>query len=74
MLSNSPEPTVINAATILCACVQKGQYATKYSNVFDPKSGDIFLFPLSEREGAVKFNLAAELEKGGHYYEPKSGS
>jgi hypothetical protein len=69
MLANSPEPSVANGATILHACVQKGQYATKYSNVFDLKSGDIFLFPLSERENEVRFNLAAELGKGGHYYD-----
>jgi hypothetical protein len=69
MLVNSPEPTLANGAAILCACVQKGQYATKYSNVFDLRSGDIFLLPLSERENEVKFNLAAELAKGGHYYD-----
>lgn len=69
MLLTAPEPTAAHGATILRACVQKGQYATKYSNVFDLKSGDIFLFPLSERTNEVRFNLTAELEKGGHYYD-----
>jgi hypothetical protein len=67
MLAKSPEPTVANGVTILRACLQEGQYATKYSNVFDLKSGDIFLFPFPGREDEVKLNLAAELEKGGHY-------
>jgi hypothetical protein len=69
LLASSPEPTVANGDRILLACVQKGQYATKYSNVFDLNSGDIFLSPLSERENEVKFNLAAELAKGPHYYD-----
>jgi hypothetical protein len=69
MLAHSSEPTAANGAAILRACVQKGQYATKYSNVFDLQSGDIFLFPLGERENEVKLDLAAELAKGGHYYD-----
>jgi len=45
MLASSTEPTVANGAKILRACLQTGQYATKYVNIFDLKSGDIFLFP-----------------------------
>jgi hypothetical protein len=69
MLARSPEPTVASGADILRACLQKGQYATKYFNVFDLKSRDIFLFPSTDRDDEVKFNLAAELKKGGHYYD-----
>ena len=69
MLANSSAPTVANGAAILRACVQRGQYATKYSNVFDLKSGDIWLFPLGEPTDETKFNLAVELAKGGHYYD-----
>ena len=69
LLSKSPEPTVSNAITLLQACLQKGKYATKYANVFDLKSGDIFLFPNPKSDNPVKFNLAAELSKGGHYYD-----
>jgi len=69
MLTKSTEPTVRNGAKILRAALQKGQYATKYSNVFDLKSGDIFLFPFPDRDDEVKLNLAVELKKGGHYYD-----
>jgi hypothetical protein len=69
MLANSSVPSVANGAAILRACVQRGQYATKYSNVFDLKSGDIWLFPLGERKSEATFNLAVELAKGGHYYD-----
>ena len=65
----SSKPTVANGAEILRACLQKGKYATKYSNIFDLKSGDIFLFPFPDRDDQVKFNLTAELKKGGHYYD-----
>ncbi len=65
------------ALRFLHACLQKGQYATKYSNVFDMKSGDIYLFPSPERYlfpflgryYEVKLNLTVELNKGGHYYD-----
>jgi hypothetical protein len=69
LLTKTTDPTVSNGAKILRAAMQKGQYATKYSNIFDLKSGDIFLFPFPDRDEEVKFNLAAELKKGGHYYD-----
>ncbi len=62
-------PTLANGARILQASLHKGTYATKYSNIFDLKSGDIFLFPVPEREDQVNLNLAAELKKGPHYYD-----
>ncbi|HEX2853069.1 MAG TPA: hypothetical protein VHO24_07520 [Opitutaceae bacterium] len=68
-LAKSPEPTVANGAAILRACFQPGDGGTKYSNVFDLKSGDIVLFPSPTHDESVTLNLAAELKKGGHYYE-----
>ena len=67
MLAKSPEPTAASGAKILRACRQKGQYATKYSNIFDLKSGDILIYPADAND--VKFNLTAELRKGPHYYD-----
>jgi hypothetical protein len=69
LLAKPPEPSVTNGAAILRACMQDGQYATKYSSIFDLKSGDIFLFQFPEQSDAAKLNLAAELKKGGHYYD-----
>lgn len=68
-LAKSPEPTVANGAAILRACFQPGDGGTKYSNVFDLKSGEIVLFPFPMRDESVTLNLDAELKKGGHYYE-----
>ena len=69
MLAANPAPTLANAANILRATRQEGQYATKYSNVFDLKSGDIFLFRFPDQPEAVKPNLAEELKKGRHSYD-----
>ena len=68
-LAQHPQPTVTNGFKILRDCRQPGEYATKYSNIFDLKSGDIFLYPLPERDDEVKFNLARELKRGAHYYD-----
>jgi hypothetical protein len=69
MLKTNSAPTLTNATTILRACQQKGKYATRYFNVFDPKSGEIFLYPFPKKDTEVKLNLAVELGKGSHYYD-----
>jgi hypothetical protein len=69
MLLQNPRPTLTNAAKILRAAVQEGQYATKYSNVFDLKSGDIYIYRFPDQTDPVKLSLAEELKKGRHYYD-----
>ena len=71
MLAKPPEPSVANGVNILKACLfpRDGQYATKYSTIYDLKSGAISLFRLWEQSEEVKLNLAAELKKGAHYYD-----
>lgn len=63
------KPTLTNGTYLLRACRQNGQFGTKYSNIFDLASGDIFLFSSPGRDGPVQFNLAKELQKGAHYYD-----
>jgi hypothetical protein len=43
LLAKTPETTAAGGFIILQACLQQGQYATKYSCVYDLKSGDLFL-------------------------------
>ena len=69
MLTKTTSATVDNGAKILRAALQKGQYATKYFNIFDLTTGDIFLFPQPEPDEPIKFNLATELKKNGHFYD-----
>ena len=68
-LSNDPKPIIPDAINILKKCQQSGQYATKYANVFNLKSGDIYIFPDTNSNVPVKFNLKTELKKGEHYYD-----
>jgi hypothetical protein len=69
MLTCSSDPTISNGFSILRACRAKGEDETKYSNIYDLKSGDIFLYPFPQHDDEVKFNLMVELKKGGHYYD-----
>jgi hypothetical protein len=61
------EPTASEGFEILRTARQKGEYATKSSNIFDLRSGDVFLWPLSGSKDRAVLNLSAELAKGGHY-------
>jgi hypothetical protein len=68
MLAPSTAPGLDTGLRILRACQQKGQYATKYSSIYDLRNGNISLFlPGSNEE--VKLNLADELKRGTHYYD-----
>lgn len=69
MLNKRPEPTVANSFNILHACLQEGLNATKYSYVFDLKTGEIYLFRFAEWPEEAKLNLTLELEQGEHYYD-----
>jgi len=68
-LAPNSDATVTNGFKILRDCRQSGTYATRYSNIYDLKSGDIFLHPFPDRDDEVKLNLAIELRKGAHYYD-----
>jgi hypothetical protein len=68
MLAKDTEPKLTKGLEILRACEQQGEFATKYSSVFDLKAGEISIFvPGSDEE--VKLNLSAELKRGAHYYD-----
>lgn len=66
MLAANPAPTLPNATNILHAASNPW---TKYSNVFDLKCGDIFLFRFPDEPQAAKLNLTEELKKGRHVYD-----
>ena len=69
VLASPPEPTVANGLGILRETLQTGEFATKYSSVYDLKTGDLFIAPAPTRPDAVKLSLTAELARGPHYYE-----
>lgn len=67
MLRPTLQPSLENGLPILTACQQGGQYATKYASVYDLRSGELYLAPAGA-EG-IRLDLAAELKKGGHFYD-----
>jgi hypothetical protein len=75
MLTNDRAPTLANATRILRASAQRnffGAFGTQYSNVFDLKTGDIFIFQFPLGNDVVKLNLAEELIKGAHVIENRT--
>lgn len=68
-ISQNPTPVVTNAANILDAARSQDEYATRYSNVFDLESGEVFLFLFADGPDPMSLNLAEELSKGRHYYD-----
>lgn len=68
-LAKSPAPTVANGMEILRACLQPGDGGTKYSNVYNLRSGEIIVYSSPGDDAHVSLNLADELAKGGHYYD-----
>jgi hypothetical protein len=69
LLSEAPEASPTNAAKVLQAVRQEGKYATRYSNVFDLKSGEILVYRFPDQAEPVRLSLGEELKKGGHYYD-----
>ena len=68
MLTAETKPNLAKGLEILRACEQKGQYATKYSSVFDLSVGEVSIF-VPGRDEEVKLNLRRELKRGAHYYD-----
>ncbi len=69
LLAKRPEASATSAIQILRASKQEGRYATKYSDVFDLKTGEIFVFGPPDWSEPARFDLQAELKKGGHYFD-----
>lgn len=69
LIGQDPTPAITNAANILDTARSRDEYPTRYSNVFDLKSGEVFLFLFPDRPDPMSLNLAEELSKGRHYYD-----
>lgn len=63
------KPDLAEGISMLQACKQQGVYATKYSNVFDLRSGEIHLIGFSKNRPDISINLRTELNKGSHHYD-----
>lgn len=54
---------------ILSATHAEGGYPTQYSNIFDLKTGDVYIYYLHDFDKVKKINLQTELEKGRKSYD-----
>ncbi|MFW9777833.1 MAG: hypothetical protein ACFFE8_03185 [Candidatus Heimdallarchaeota archaeon] len=64
--------TIEAVRDILDATHQEGTYGTKYSNIFDLKNTDIYIYQNHNFSHVVKLNLDEELAKGENQYIPIS--
>lgn len=69
MFSNDPSINMEHGTNILKQCVTTGAFATKYSHIFDLRTGDISLYRFETEEEPAQLNLSHELQKGSHHYE-----
>jgi hypothetical protein len=54
---------------ILSATHAEGRYPTQYSNIFDLKTGDVYIYYFHNFDKVKKINLKTELGKGRKYYD-----
>ena len=64
MLSSSYELTTYFIGSILEATHQEGKYPTQYSNIYDLKNCEVYLFYYHNYEEFIKIDLIKELNKG----------
>ncbi len=69
LLSRDKNVSLKTVSNILEKCLNHGEYATKYSNVYDLFKGEIYLYDFKRIKKSFKFNLNEELAKGNHYYD-----
>ena len=69
LLSENSSVDFSNVKHILNSCVQTGEYATKYSTIYDLITKDIYVYSNADFENVCILNLEVELKKSGHYYE-----
>ncbi|RPJ84029.1 MAG: DUF3471 domain-containing protein, partial [Acidobacteria bacterium] len=61
--------SIESVSSILEACVQRGDYPTQYSNVYDLQRGEVWVYFFHQQKPPLKLNLQAELSKGHHYFD-----
>ena len=64
MLSSNYDLTSYFMGSVLAATHQEGKYPTQYSNIYDLKNNQIYLFHYHNYEEFIKIDLIEELNKG----------
>jgi hypothetical protein len=60
--------TVEYTTSVLEACIQGGEYPTQYSNVYDLRRGEVYVYLFHQKKPVVKLNLRREMRRGHHFY------
>jgi len=68
-LGEAPEMSKEAVKSILLECLQRGQVATQYSNIYDPQNGVVFVYLFLKSKEELRFDLREELSKGRHWYD-----
>jgi hypothetical protein len=71
MATEPPKPTVENGLRLLQRLRERGRTATRYSNAFNVRTGEIHILHQDARR-PVTLQLHEELARGSHYYTIKS--
>lgn len=69
MLLGDDSPTAENAAMLLRASQQQGKFATKYSNVFNLRTGQIHIYQYHQNSTPTVLDLKEQLARGPHYFD-----
>jgi hypothetical protein len=72
MLKESREFSVDRFRAILAATHQQGPVRTLYSNIYDLKTGDVYVYHAHDFTRVVRINLKDELARGKHRVNLKS--
>jgi hypothetical protein len=64
MLKENPEPSIASFRAILWAVHVEGPATTFYSNIYDLKNGEMYLYYFHNFEAPLKINLNEALKKG----------
>jgi hypothetical protein len=69
LLERISQPSAADLVPVLRAALQYGEFATKYSNLYDLERRRVYWYDLHRGAGPFVFDLAAELARGPHFYE-----
>lgn len=69
LLKNEETYSIDLIRTALSATHQEGSYPTQYSNIYDLRNGDVYLYYYYNFNIVKKYNLGEELKKGRKSYD-----
>ena len=69
MIKENSDITIENLQSVLFSSAQEGSTPTLYTNIYDLKMGNIYIYDFRKNKNYILLNLREELMKGNHYYD-----